>query len=278
LNIQIENNSIITIEKNEVINIQTGAKTYKNSEKMNVDLKNKDITLNEFLEAGYKNAGSDSKYFQYDAFSNNCQNYIMYLLNGSGLSTPEIKKFVLQDIKNLIEETPEYAKKIASLTTTVAGVADKLIGNGMMEKHKEDLDKLDLDDLLYVIEKYDLKIKAKTKKGIIKLILNDKNHKLLMENGFFIRLHSYFSKDKEEVKEEEVKTGGAEPLEYALKSIAENIKGGKKKGRPSKLVCFQKPELINEHVNLINTLLKGNNKQRKREAVKQSKELKKYEK
>ena len=274
LNIQIEDNSIITIEKNEVINIQKGAKTYKNSEKMNVDLKNKDITLNEFLEAGYKNAGNDSKYFQYDAFNNNCQNYIMYLLNGSGLSTPEIKKFVLQDITKLIEETPDYAKKIASLTTDVAGVADKLLGNGMMDKHKEDLDKLDLDDLLYVVSKYDLKIKAKTKKGIIRIMLNPKNHKILMDYGFFIRLQNYFSKDKEEVK-----TGGGEPLEYALKSIGENIKGGsvKKKGRPSKLVCFKKPELINEHVNLINTLLKGNNKQQKREAVKQSKELKKYE-
>jgi len=276
MNIQLENNTTITIEKNEVINIQKGAKPYKNSEKMVVSLKGKELTLNQLLEAGYKNAGSDSKYFQYDGFENNCQNYIMYLLNGSGLSTPEIKKFVLQDITKLIEDSPEYAKKFGSAATTIAGVADKLLGNGMIEGHKVDLDKLDLDDLLYVIKKYDLKIKSKTKKGIIKLILNDKYHKLLMENGFFEKLHKFFS--KEEVKEEVV-SGKGEPLEYALKSIGENIKGGKKpKDRPSKLVKMNKKELINEHKELINTLLKGNKSSRSKEAVKQAKELKKYEK
>jgi hypothetical protein len=130
MNIELENGQVITVEKNEVIEIHRTVKSYSNSEMMPVDLKGKVLSFNDLLENGYKNAGSDSAYFHYNAWNNNCQNYIMYLIKGSGLNSPSIQSFVLQDITKLLENTPDFTKKFGYAITTAASIANKISGAG----------------------------------------------------------------------------------------------------------------------------------------------------
>jgi hypothetical protein len=130
MNIILDNYQSLTIEKNEVADINKTFKQYPSSEMMPVDLKNQTITLNDLLTNGLKNAGSIEKFFRYNPWSNNCQNFIMYLLNGSNLNSPIIENFVLQDIKELVENTPEYVKTFGYSVTTLAGIMNKLIGKG----------------------------------------------------------------------------------------------------------------------------------------------------
>jgi len=130
MNIELENGQVISVEKNEVIEIHRTVKSYSNSEMMPVYTQGDIITLNDLLENGIKAAGSESAFFTYNAWNNNCQNFIIYLLKGSGFNSPSIQSFVLQDISKLIANTPEFTKKFGSAITTAASIANKISGAG----------------------------------------------------------------------------------------------------------------------------------------------------
>lgn len=71
----------------------------------------------------------NSSYWLYDTY-NNCQRFIMDNLRGSGLLTPELQKFVLQDTKSLVSG---MAKRVADTVTDIAGRFDIVrSGVGMM--------------------------------------------------------------------------------------------------------------------------------------------------
>lgn len=66
-----------------------------------------------------------SNYFTYDAFTNNCQNYILNVLQSNNLITSDAKNFIYQPVDDMIKELPSYVKKFASLTTKVGSYVDK---------------------------------------------------------------------------------------------------------------------------------------------------------
>jgi len=122
------NNKNIYIEKNEVINITSNYKTDKNTETINVNLNNKTITLNELLENTRLKIGNED-YFLYSGFGNrNCQNFIKNILNSNGLLTPDIEKWLFQDLQELVKELPQSIKKISQVATDTAATFKKLTG------------------------------------------------------------------------------------------------------------------------------------------------------
>jgi hypothetical protein len=66
----------------------------------------------------------DEKFFTYDPLSNNCQNFIMGILRANGLLTSAIESFVFQNIKQIVDELPDYMKPLAKGLTDVARVVD----------------------------------------------------------------------------------------------------------------------------------------------------------
>lgn len=65
----------------------------------------------------------------YDPIHRNCQDYIMTLLEGNGISSPELKEFVKQDTADLL---PDFIRRFARKVTDIAASADILIkGKGM---------------------------------------------------------------------------------------------------------------------------------------------------
>lgn len=104
-NIQFRNG--ITSEEDEVYKI--------NSDKV--------IPLLTAVENTYKKMGSN--FFSYDAFTNNCQNYIMNFLSSNGLLTNDAKNFIYQPVDDMVKKLPSYVKKFASSVTKVGSVVDK---------------------------------------------------------------------------------------------------------------------------------------------------------
>jgi hypothetical protein len=83
----------------------------------------KSIPLLTAVENTYKKMGSN--FFSYDAFTNNCQNYIMNFLSSNGLLTGDAKNFILQPVDDMVKKLPSYVKKFASGVTKIGSVVDK---------------------------------------------------------------------------------------------------------------------------------------------------------
>jgi len=83
----------------------------------------KSIPLLTAVENTFKKMGSN--FFSYDAFTNNCQNYIMNFLSANGLLTGDAKNFIYQPVDDMVKKLPSYVKKFASGVTKIGSVVDK---------------------------------------------------------------------------------------------------------------------------------------------------------
>ena len=119
----------IVLEKNETVDmsisrdfVQTGDKEF-----LLVDF-DEYFTLNDLVNKARQMQG-DQKFFEYDAFKNNCQWFISYLLHGQGLYGPEQKAFLFQDMteftKDLPKWLPGFARKVTDLGATVSNLRGK---------------------------------------------------------------------------------------------------------------------------------------------------------
>ena len=124
-------NKNIVIEKNEVINVNTSFKNDSKTQTYQIPL-NKEFTINEMLEKARNNVG-DNLYFSYDAFKNNCQNFIKYCLEAEKLYSTQAGDFLFQDIEELAKEMPQYVKTTANVLTTTGAVANKLMGKAKLK-------------------------------------------------------------------------------------------------------------------------------------------------
>lgn len=124
--VQLRNpNAYLVVEKNEVINISDKFKM--RGDRMEYITVPVPCCVNfwDFMRKAQEAKGD--AFFQYDAFNNNCQIFIDGILTANGVNTPEVQKFVLQDVTNLLSELPEYIQPFARLTTNIAGVADTIL-------------------------------------------------------------------------------------------------------------------------------------------------------
>jgi hypothetical protein len=127
----------VMFEKNEVINSALRYKIPPNTELKKIDGIHQHITINDFLLKGLQRQGKE-KFFTYSASHNNCQDFIVNLLQANNIGG-DIISFVKQNTKELFEGLPRL-RKIANTVTDVAGVADKIIhgtGEGKILSHKK---------------------------------------------------------------------------------------------------------------------------------------------
>lgn len=119
----------IVLEKNETIDMSVSKEHVQTGEKefFIVDF-NSNFTLNDLVNDARKMQG-DQKFFEYDAFKNNCQWFISYLLHGQGLYGAEEKAFLYQDMTEFNKELPKwlpgFARKVTDLGATVANLRGK---------------------------------------------------------------------------------------------------------------------------------------------------------
>jgi hypothetical protein len=138
-----ETGNNVIIEKNEEVHINDNyTQSPAEAEYIKVDLRGKTPTLLEFIYTAYKKMGARNFFF-YESMSLNCQRFVKDLLLYNNLLTPSLEKFIMQDMKNLIKNTPPFMRKLAEYVTTTANVVNKISGNG---KDKNDENNEDDED------------------------------------------------------------------------------------------------------------------------------------
>ena len=116
----LDNGQILRLERNEVASLKV-LKSF-NDKKDNIEITlDKDFTLRDMIEIASK---GNEDFWIYNSKTNNCQDFIISLLNAVGLLTPEISKYVKQDAIAIFDKNPEYLSKVAKGLTDIAGAFD----------------------------------------------------------------------------------------------------------------------------------------------------------
>ena len=123
------NKGRVCIEKNERINM---SEKPVETETINVKFPS-GLTIQQIYDNGIKYAGS-SKFYGYSV-SNNCQMFIMYLLSGSNLNTPENVAFTKQDTSSLFKNDVKL-RKFANSMTKIGAVINSTMNGGELQIKK----------------------------------------------------------------------------------------------------------------------------------------------
>ena len=119
------------IEKMEVIRVG-GVSKKKNTETFVLQEKSTK-TIREMFDAAESIMGRD-KFTGYDARTNNCQDFIVAMLQGAGILTERSKEFVKQDVREIFKKLPGFTSALARGVTDLAAAADAAIyGQGEEE-------------------------------------------------------------------------------------------------------------------------------------------------
>jgi hypothetical protein len=114
----LENGVRILVEKNEVINMEINPLPHPDTEKMFLNVKH--TNLNKIMENTKNKMGS--KFFYYNASNNNCQVFILNLLEANFLENPYNKEFVKQDTEHIFRNTP----RLKLLTNTITNIGSRV--------------------------------------------------------------------------------------------------------------------------------------------------------
>jgi hypothetical protein len=117
----------------EVPTITINPKREPKTEVLNVPV-NQTITVKDFIENG-KNRMGVIRFFNYSAKNNNCQDFVLALLESNQLSNNENVIFVKQDIKQLFHQL-DYLRKFSNTITDLAHRANVLMqGEGLIQNN-----------------------------------------------------------------------------------------------------------------------------------------------
>ena len=131
MDLTLADNTRLAVEKNEVINMYLKPKKLKGSEQIDVTFRESDITLNKLLSGGQ--SIQKAKWFGYSASSNNCQDFILALLNGSQLGNEQDRQFVKQDTSTLFKGDSFLRKFSNTVTDLGAKVNEITTGTGISD-------------------------------------------------------------------------------------------------------------------------------------------------
>ena len=125
-------NGKYVLEKNERINIEYYKKV-KNEQQMNVKLLNNNMNIDELFSKTLNNMG-ERLFYNYDAFKNNCQIFVLNLLKSLGVNNIEYNKFVKQNVDELIKNNP-ILPPVSKTITDIASSANILINGGSIKRN-----------------------------------------------------------------------------------------------------------------------------------------------
>lgn len=117
----LSNGDAIRLEKNHVI---TMANTTRKHCDKSLDIM-QSSTVGNFIENAVKKVGSSI--YHYNAETNNCQIFVLNLLQANNLLTIDLKDYIQQDIVKALSTTPGISRKIINFITNLAERGDILI-------------------------------------------------------------------------------------------------------------------------------------------------------
>ena len=117
------NRGRVSIQKNERIDVSEGGSG--TGESIDVAYDRADTVGSFFGKALHKMG--QHRFFQYNAFENNCQDFVAGLLQANNVLSPEAKRFVKQDAETILKAMPSYMSRIAQGATDLAGKISQLV-------------------------------------------------------------------------------------------------------------------------------------------------------
>ena len=135
--VSFTNGETLLVEKNQVINIEPISPSYPTNERMDVPLSllsAKRLKFGDFIDNAVKAIGSPL--YLYDSVKNNCQTFVINLLNSSGLLTPQLREFSFQDIEKVMSSSPAFVSKFTKLVTDGAAKANVLMNGAGVKSTK----------------------------------------------------------------------------------------------------------------------------------------------
>ena len=125
--IQLSSGTTILLEKNQAINMRIISNyNPKGTEWIDVPITHPDIQFKTLLDNTQNALGKD--YFIYNSISNNCQRFILTMLQSNKLLTPELQSFIYQDVKTLFNKL-KYLQPVVN-TLTDLGTKIDIISKG----------------------------------------------------------------------------------------------------------------------------------------------------
>lgn len=129
-----ERRQTMLLEKIHVINASMNPSEKPNTDFSFIPIHSNELTINKLLEGAKRILGP--KFFTYDAYDNNCQDFILAILNGSNIGTEENRKFIKQDTEELFDKIPK-TKKIARVATDIGATLDRIVyGEGNRNRQR----------------------------------------------------------------------------------------------------------------------------------------------
>jgi len=181
-------NHLVSLEKNEVINMELNASMKTHTETIDVPI-TQNTNINELLKNTQEQM--KDKFFPYSAYDNNCQDFIVNVLTSNHLDNPENIEFTKQNTEQLFDKL-DYLRKIANTVTDVAGRVDVINQGGdsksgdarfrVSSKHlsqNNGLTNKDLDEIMYHLK---LPFNGIYSKDMLPKNLKNGNYVLNMEN------------------------------------------------------------------------------------------------
>jgi hypothetical protein len=130
IGVSLDNGSIVSIEKNEVINMDINPARRPETEELIVIPIPPNMTILSMMEATHKHM--DKKFFTYSAKNNNCQDFILGIFDANQIGDEDDRAFIKQDMDALFKNTGGLSK-IADTVTNLGGAFDAFIqGAGVM--------------------------------------------------------------------------------------------------------------------------------------------------
>jgi hypothetical protein len=138
--IKLSNGSSYIIEKNQDLNMVKYSPR-PNQEVVALSSVPSGLTMNKMLETTINKVGKE-RVFHYSAFSNNCQRFLMDLLESNNVSLSQSEKsFILQDVSDLV---PSWGKKLAQILTDTKNRLDMATeGYGLSKKQTDVIENID---------------------------------------------------------------------------------------------------------------------------------------
>jgi hypothetical protein len=137
MDIKFKNGRTVRLEKNATINMSTRPIDKKDTESLGV-VGVPQITLNTLLEKTKQRMGS--KYFTYNAKSNNCQDYILNVFDANRIGDVQDREFIKQSTRDIFNKNPKYLKTMAKAITDLGGKFD--YAKSEIDRHREQLNLL----------------------------------------------------------------------------------------------------------------------------------------
>jgi hypothetical protein len=119
-------NGSYNLEKNAVISLSRKSPIEPNSEVKDVTNIPSGLTIQTLLDKTKQRMG-DANFTNYDADKNNCQNFLLNILEANKIGDESDRTFTKQNTKEIFEKLPAFSKVLGNLATKAGAVWDRLL-------------------------------------------------------------------------------------------------------------------------------------------------------